>query len=158
MNPKTIKKRGKKSQTKERRESQYIVQSINDAKSHLRTMGIEFHSLLRILLISPVRIIWFAAETCGLRLRAKIMNAFIGRLGVPSELSDCVVRAWCMSFFFTPPRPFHFIRKIKIRFEFSSFPVRSVGKYEDCDPGNRSQERGEKKKKIKREYKGAKDR
>lgn len=62
-------------------------------------MGIEFHSLLRILLISPVRIIWFAAETCGLRLRAKIMNAFIGRLGVPSELSDCVVRAWCMSFF-----------------------------------------------------------
>lgn len=101
--------REEKSQTKERRESQYIVQSINDAKSHLRTMGIEFHSLLRILLISPVRIIWFAAETCGLRLRAKIMNAFIGRLGVPSELSDCVVRAWCMSFFFytNASVPFH---------------------------------------------------
>lgn len=56
-------------------------------------MGIEFHSLLRILLISPVRIIWFAAETCGRRLRAKIMNAFMGRFGVPSVLRDWLVKA-----------------------------------------------------------------
>ena len=43
-----------------------------------------FHSLLRILLTSPVRIIWFAADICGRRFRAKIMNAFMGRFGVPS--------------------------------------------------------------------------
>ena len=43
--------------------------------------------MLSILLTSPVRIIWFAAEIWGLRLRAKIMNAFMGRLGVPSALS-----------------------------------------------------------------------
>jgi len=52
------------------------------------TMSIAFHSLLRILLISPVRIIWLAADTSGLRLRAKIMNAFIGRFGVPSASRD----------------------------------------------------------------------
>lgn len=56
------------------------------------TGGIEFHSLLRILLISPVRMDWFSAESCGRRLRAKIMNAFIGRFGVPSALSVCAVK------------------------------------------------------------------
>ena len=55
------------------------------------TRFIEVHSLLRILLISPVRIIWFAAETWGLLLRANIMNAFMGRLGVPSALRVCAV-------------------------------------------------------------------
>lgn len=50
-----------------------------------------FHSLLRILLISPVRIEWFAAETCGRRRRANIMNAFIGLFGVPSAFSVCDV-------------------------------------------------------------------
>ena len=54
-------------------------------------MSIAFHSLLRILLISPVRIIWFAADTSGLRFRANIMKAFIGRLGVPSALRDCAI-------------------------------------------------------------------
>lgn len=49
--------------------------------------------MLRILLISPVRIIWFAAETCGLRRLAKIINAFIGRFGVPSEFKDWLVNA-----------------------------------------------------------------
>jgi hypothetical protein len=49
------------------------------------------HSLLRILLISPVRIDWFAAETCGRRRRANIMNAFIGLFGVPSAFSVCDV-------------------------------------------------------------------
>ena len=60
----------------------------------IQTISIEFHSLLRILLTSPVRIIWLAAEIWGLRLRAKIMNAFMGRLGVPSALSVCDVSAW----------------------------------------------------------------
>lgn len=50
-----------------------------------------FHSLLRSLLISPVRIIWFSADTCGRRLRAKIMKAFMGLFGVPSELRVCAV-------------------------------------------------------------------
>ena len=58
------------------------------------TISIVFHSLLRILLTSPVRIIWFAAEICGRRFRAKIMNAFIGRLGVPSALRVWEVSAW----------------------------------------------------------------
>ena len=57
-------------------------------------MSMVFHSLLKILLMSPVRIIWFAAEIWGLRLRAKIMNAFMGRLGVPSALSVWDVSAW----------------------------------------------------------------
>lgn len=48
----------------------------------------------RILLTSPVRIIWLAAEICGLRLRAKIMKAFMGRLGVPSALRVWDVSAW----------------------------------------------------------------
>jgi hypothetical protein len=56
-------------------------------KLGVHTGGIEFHSLLRILLISPVRIDWFSAETCGRRRRAKIIKAFIGRLGVPSAFS-----------------------------------------------------------------------
>lgn len=51
-------------------------------------MGIFAHSRDRILLISPVRMAWFAAETCGLLRLAKIMNAFIGRRGVPSVLRD----------------------------------------------------------------------
>jgi len=55
-------------------------------------MSIAFHSLLRILLISPVRIIWLAADTSGLRFRAKIIKAFMGRFGVPSALSDWVIR------------------------------------------------------------------
>lgn len=57
------------------------------ARSKTLTISIVFHSLLRILLMSPVRIIWFAAEICGLRFLAKIMKAFIGRLGVPSAFS-----------------------------------------------------------------------
>lgn len=57
-------------------------------------MSIEFHSLLRILLTSPVRIIWFAADIWGRRFLAKIMNAFMGRLGVPSALRVWDVRAW----------------------------------------------------------------
>ena len=56
--------------------------------SDLFTISIEFHSLLNILLISPVRMVWLAAETWGRLRRAKIMNAFMGRRGVPSELSD----------------------------------------------------------------------
>ncbi len=55
------------------------------------TVPIEFHSLLNILLISPVRIDWFSADTWGRRLRAKIMKAFIGRFGVPSVFSVCEV-------------------------------------------------------------------
>jgi hypothetical protein len=55
-------------------------------------MSIAFHSMLRILLISPVRIIWLAADTSGLRFRAKIMKAFRGRLGVPSALRDWAIR------------------------------------------------------------------
>ena len=51
-------------------------------------MPITFHSLLRILLISPVCIIWLAADISGLRIRAKIMKAFIGRFGVPFELRE----------------------------------------------------------------------
>lgn len=58
----------------------------------LLTGAILFHSLLRILLISPVRIDWFSAETWGRRLRAKIMNAFIGRFGVPSAFNVCEVK------------------------------------------------------------------
>ena len=54
-------------------------------------MSIAFHSLLRILLISPVRIIWLAADTSGLRFRANIMKAFMGRLGVPSALRDWAI-------------------------------------------------------------------
>lgn len=54
-------------------------------------MSIAFHSLLRILLISPVRIIWLAADTSGLRLRAKIMKAFMGRFGVPSAFRDWAI-------------------------------------------------------------------
>ncbi len=53
----------------------------------LPTISMEFHSLLRILLTSPVRIIWLAADICGRRLRAKIMNAFMGRFGVPSAFN-----------------------------------------------------------------------
>ena len=60
-------------------------------------MSMAFHSLLRILLMSPVRIIWFAADICGLRFRANIMKAFIGRFGVPSALSVCDVSARCGS-------------------------------------------------------------
>ena len=63
-------------------------------KVQVPTISIEFHSLLRILLTSPVRIIWLAAEICGLRLRAKIMKAFMGRLGVPSALRVWDVSAW----------------------------------------------------------------
>jgi len=55
-------------------------------------MSIAFHSLLRILLISPVRIIWLAADTSGLRFLAKIMKAFMGRFGVPSALRDWAIR------------------------------------------------------------------
>jgi hypothetical protein len=55
-------------------------------------MSIAFHSLLIILLISPVRIIWLAADTSGLRFREKIMKAFRGRLGVPSALRDWAIR------------------------------------------------------------------
>ena len=44
--------------------------------------------------MSPVRIIWFAALTCGRRRRAKIMNAFIGRFGVPSAFNVWDVSAW----------------------------------------------------------------
>jgi len=51
------------------------------------TGGIDTHSLLRILLISPVRIDWFCADTCGRLRRANIMKAFMGRFGVPSALS-----------------------------------------------------------------------
>lgn len=58
-----------------------------------RTGDMIDHSLLRILLISPVRIAWFSAETWGLRLRAKIINAFIGRFGVPSAFSVWLVSA-----------------------------------------------------------------
>ena len=65
-----------------------------EKKAQVPTISIEFHSLLRILLTSPVRIIWFAAEICGRRLRAKIMNAFMGRLGVPSALRVWDVSAW----------------------------------------------------------------
>lgn len=61
------------------------------------TISMAFHSLLRILLMSPVRIIWFAAEICGRRFRAKIMNAFMGRLGVPSGFRVCDVSARCGS-------------------------------------------------------------
>ena len=52
------------------------------------TAGIETHSLLNNLLISPVPslIALFSEETCGRLRRAKIINAFIGRLGVPSAL------------------------------------------------------------------------
>lgn len=50
------------------------------------TMGIVVHSLLSSLLISPVRMDWFSADTWGRLRRAKIMNAFIGRFGVPSAL------------------------------------------------------------------------
>lgn len=57
------------------------------------TEGIVTHSLLSILLISPVRIAWFSAETCGRLRRANIMNAFIGRFGVPSALRVCDVNA-----------------------------------------------------------------
>lgn len=60
-------------------------------RSGTLTAGILFHSLLNILLISPVRIDWFSADTCGRLLRAKIINAFIGRLGVPSALRVCDV-------------------------------------------------------------------
>lgn len=56
------------------------------------TSGICVHSLESILLISPVRMLWFAAESWGRRRRAKIMNAFMGRFGVPSAL-----RVWAMS-------------------------------------------------------------
>jgi hypothetical protein len=49
------------------------------------------HSFERTLEISPVRSAAFVAEISGRRLRAKIMNAFIGRLGVPSALSVCAV-------------------------------------------------------------------
>lgn len=60
----------------------------NNKKEELEvvTAGIETHSLLNNLLISPVLIAWFSEETCGRRRRAKIINAFIGRLGVPSAL------------------------------------------------------------------------
>ena len=58
------------------------------------TSGICVHSLERILLISPVRMLWFAAESWGRRRRAKIMNAFMGRFGVPSALRVWEVRAW----------------------------------------------------------------
>jgi hypothetical protein len=54
-------------------------------------MSIAFHSLLRILLISPVRIIWFAAETSGRLFLANIMKAFMGLLGVPSAFNDCEI-------------------------------------------------------------------
>ena len=39
-----------------------------------------------------MRIIWLAADTSGLRLRAKIMKAFMGRFGVPSALRDWAIR------------------------------------------------------------------
>lgn len=61
------------------------------------TISIASHSLLRILLISPVRIIWLAADICGRRRRANIMNAFMGRLGVPSVFRVCEVSARCGS-------------------------------------------------------------
>ena len=57
------------------------------------TLGIETHSLLNNLLISPVLIAWFSVETCGRLRRAKIINAFIGRLGVPSALRVWEVKA-----------------------------------------------------------------
>ncbi len=66
----------------------------DDHAEHKQTISIEFHSLLRILLTSPVRIIWLAAEIWGRRFRAKIMNAFIGRFGVPSAFNVWDVRAW----------------------------------------------------------------
>ena len=53
----------------------------------------ETHSLLSNLLISPVLIAWFSEETCGRLRRAKIINAFIGRLGVPSALRVWEVKA-----------------------------------------------------------------
>jgi len=52
----------------------------------------DVHSLERIFEISPVRIDWFSDETWGRRRRAKIMNAFMGRFGVPSAL-----RVWEVS-------------------------------------------------------------
>jgi hypothetical protein len=55
------------------------------------TASIEFHSLLKILLISPVRMEVFSEETCGRLRLAKIMNAFMGRFGVPSAFNDCDV-------------------------------------------------------------------
>lgn len=55
----------------------------------LLTIPMVFHSRERIFEISPVRIIWFAALTCGRRRRAKIMKAFMGRFGVPSALRAC---------------------------------------------------------------------
>ena len=62
-------------------------------KIRIVTVGIATHSLLNNLLISPVLIAWFSEETCGRLRRAKIMNAFIGRLGVPSALSVWDVKA-----------------------------------------------------------------
>jgi hypothetical protein len=61
------------------------------------TMGMVLHSRLSILLISPVRMDWFAADTWGLRRLAKIMKAFMGRFGVPSWLRDWEVNAACSS-------------------------------------------------------------
>ena len=61
------------------------------------TAGIATHSLLSNLLISPVLIAWFSDETCGRLRRAKIINAFIGRLGVPSALSVWEVKAMLAS-------------------------------------------------------------
>ena len=55
-------------------------------------MSIAYHSLLRILLISPVHIIWFMVDTSGLRLRAKTIKVFMGRLGVPSALMYWTIR------------------------------------------------------------------
>jgi len=44
------------------------------------------HSLLKSLLISPVRMDWFSADTWGRLRRAKTIKAFMGRFGVPSAL------------------------------------------------------------------------
>ena len=49
-------------------------------------MSIDFHSADSNFEISPVRKFGLSAATSGRRLRAKIMNAFMGRLGVPSGL------------------------------------------------------------------------
>lgn len=43
--------------------------------------------------MSPVRIIWLAAEICGRRRRAKIMKAFMGRFGEPSGFNVWDVKA-----------------------------------------------------------------
>lgn len=49
-------------------------------------MSIVFHSALKSFDISPVRRFGLSAATSGRRLRAKIIKAFMGRLGVPSGL------------------------------------------------------------------------